>query len=93
MKKPRLFNHPAQHLFRWLLEVLFTPDELVAILACLSVHVALDVQLAAETLGSAEEHAALSGVVDLAYSAEDHVPIRAAEVGRGAQAGDGVGVA
>ena len=69
------------------LKVLFTPDEAEP---WLRVHVALDVQLAAEDLGPAEEDARLPGSVDLADAAEHHVPVGAAEVGRGAQARDGV---
>ena len=39
-----------------------------------------------------QEDTTLAGGMDLAYRAEDHVPIRAAEVCGCAQAGDGVGV-
>lgn len=47
-------------------------------------------QGATEHLGTAEEHTRLGGAVDLAYTLEDHVPVGTAEVGWGAQAGDGV---
>ena len=69
------------------LKVLLTPDEAEP---RLRVHVALEVQLTAEDLGPAEEDARLAGPVDLADAPEHHVPVGAAEVGRGAQARDGV---
>ena len=47
-------------------------------------------QLAAQRLGSAEEDARLGRAVDLADAAKDHVPVGAAEVGRGAETRDGV---
>ena len=61
------------------LKVLLAPNKVESRLA---VHVALDVQHASEHLGTAEEDASFGGGVDLANAAEDHVPIRSAEVGR-----------
>lgn len=47
-------------------------------------------QRAAQALGPAEEHAGLRGRVQLADAAEDHVPVRAAEVRGTPQARDSV---
>lgn len=60
------------------------------------VHVTLDVQLAAQTLGPAEENTSFRGSVDLADRLEDHIPVWTTKVGRSAQARDrvlfGVGI-
>jgi len=69
------------------LEVLLPPHEAEPGLAPL---IALDVQRGTQPLGAAEEHTGLGGRVDLADALEDHVPVGAAEVGRRAQARDGV---
>lgn len=68
-------------------EVLLAPYELEARLA---VHVALDVQLAAEHFGSAEEHPRFGWRVDLADPPEHRVPVWPPKVRGGAQAGDGI---
>jgi hypothetical protein len=49
-------------------------------------------QLAAQHLWTAEEDTRLGGRVNLPDAAKDHVPVGTAEVCRGAEAGDGVGV-
>lgn len=69
------------------LEVLLAPDEM-EILVC--IHVAFDVQLTAQTLGSAEEDTSFGRAVDLANGLENHVPVGAAEISGRAQTGDGV---
>ena len=68
-------------------EVFLAPNELEAGLA---VHVALDVQLAAQHFRSAEEHPRLGRRVDLANASERCIPIWPPKVRGGAQAGDGV---
>ena len=68
-------------------EIFLAPDKLEAGLA---VHVALDVQLAAQHLGSAEEHPRLGRGVDLADAPEHRVPIGPPEVRGRAEAGDGI---
>lgn len=62
------------------LEILLTPDETEA---GLGIHVTFDVQLTAQTLGTTEENTCFGGGVNLADTAEDHVPVGTAEVGRG----------
>lgn len=71
-------------------EILLAPHKLEAGFA---VHVALDVQLAAKHLRSAEEHPCLGWAVDLANAPEHRVPIRPPKVRRGTEASDGVLVA
>lgn len=68
-------------------EVLLAPDELEAGLA---VHVAFDVQLAAQHFGAAEEHPRFCWRVDLADAPEHRVPVRPPKVRGGAKARDGV---
>jgi hypothetical protein len=75
------------------LEVLLAPNEAVAALASLGIHIAFDVQLASQSFGSAEEDTTLSRRVDLADGAEYHVPVGAAEVRWGSKARDGVVIA
>lgn len=58
--------------------------------AGLAVHVAFDVQLAPEYLGSAEEDSCLGRRVNLADRLEHRVPVRSSEIGWRAQARDGV---
>lgn len=70
-----------------ILEVFFSPHELEA---RLRVFVALDVQLLAQRLGTAEENTSFCGSMDLADRAEDKVPVGAAKVCRRAEPGDGV---
>ena len=70
-----------------LLEILFAPHEVEPWLA---VHVAFAVQLAAQWLGPAKEHACLGWRVDLADRLEHRVPIGPPKVGRRPEAGDGV---
>ena len=68
-------------------EVFLAPNELEAGLA---VHVALDMQLAAQHFRSTEEHPRLGRRVDLANAPERCIPVRPPKVRGGAQAGDGV---
>lgn len=56
----------------------------------LGIHVTFDMELAAQKFWPTEEHAGFGGGVDLPDAAEDHVPVWAAEVGGGAQTGDGI---
>lgn len=58
----------------------------------LRIHITLDMQLTAQDFRTAEKYARLSGCVDLADRAEDHVPVWTAEVGGCAETGDGVAV-
>ena len=69
------------------LEVLFAPDKIEAGFA---IHVAFDVQLAPEYLGSAEEHACLGRRVDLADRLEHRVPVGSTEIRWRAEPRDGV---
>jgi len=71
-------------------EILLAPHKFEAGLA---VHVALDVQLAAKHLRSAEEHPCLGWAVDLTNAPEHRVPIRPPKVRGGTEASDGVLVA
>ena len=58
----------------------------------LRVHVTLDMQLTAQNFRTTEEDTHFARSMDLAYTPEDHVPIRSAKVGRRAQASDGVAI-
>lgn len=69
------------------LEILLAPHEPEVRVRVL---VALDMERAPKHLGSAEEDTGLGGLVDLADGFENHVPVRTAEVGGRAEAGDGV---
>ena len=69
------------------LEILLSPNEREPWLA---IHIALDVQLTAQAPRATEEDAGLGRSVDFADRLEDGIPVRAAEAGRRAQAGDGV---
>ena len=75
------------------LEVLLAPHESITSPPSFGVHVAFDMELASQPLGPAEEDTTLAGGVDFTDRSEDHVPVGTAEVGRGAETGDGVGVA
>ena len=56
----------------------------------LGIHITLDMQNTRQRFWAAVKHTRFGGVMDLANGSEDHVPVRSAEVGWGAQACDGV---
>lgn len=71
------------------LEILLAPNEAEA---RLRVHIALDVQLAAQNLGPTEEDTHFARPVDLAYAPEHHVPVGTAEVRWRPQTRDGIAI-
>lgn len=88
MRKKKSYSLQQEHP----LEILLAPHEIEPLVA-FAVHVAFDMELGAQPLGTTEEHTRLTGGMQFADRPEDHVPIGAAEVGGRAQARDSVGVA